>query len=85
MTPSEEKLHIYPNPSTGIFNIKLPETNSRNTVISVFNSIGQKLSLTPFSNRNEVITIDLQNQAVGIYFIQVEMAGKTYVTKTSKL
>lgn len=65
---------IYPNPSKGIFTIKLPFQQNEDAVLRVFNSIGQ-LVLTDtraIDTSNTKWTIDLSNANKGVYYIQVK-------------
>ncbi|HMI06928.1 MAG TPA: T9SS type A sorting domain-containing protein [Flavobacterium sp.] len=56
---------VFPNPTTGIVNIKLANGATVKTAI-IYNMTGQKLSE---SNRN---TIDFSNLANGVYVLQIE-------------
>ena len=61
------QISISPNPSTGSFNILISEP-TKNGTIEVYNNIGELvLSKTVTSQQN---TIDLSNQANGLYFIK---------------
>ena len=68
---------IYPNPTTGIVNIKCNEA----THVNVFNAFGQLL-LTQSTNGNDQETIDISNLPNGIYLIQ--MIGES-VTSTKQI
>ena len=60
---------IYPNPSTGLFELEFPGTVELKEMI-VFNSMGQKV----FSKNNfigKTHTFDLSNEGNGIYFIRL--------------
>ena len=78
-------LLIYPNPSDGIFNIDLAEFRGRRGIVNVFNSLGQIIYQNSLTNNEESYVLDLQKQSVGLYFIHLEIEGKSYVTKVSKL
>ena len=58
---------ISPNPSDGVYNIKINKTGSYN--ISVYNSIGDIILVENDINKNA--TVDLSSQPVGIYYIKV--------------
>jgi len=68
---------IYPNPTTGIVNIKCNEAAQ----VNVFNAFGQLL-LTQSTNGNDQETIDISNLPNGIYLIQ--MIGES-VTSTKQI
>lgn len=57
---------IYPNPTTGIVNIKCNEAAQ----INVFNAFGQLL-LTQSTNGNDQETIDISNLPNGLYLVQM--------------
>ncbi len=63
--------HVFPNPSTGVFNLKLKE-NVKDLEIRVFNNVGQVVA--QFSdnhfNTNEQ-TINLKGHPQGIYMLEV--------------
>lgn len=63
---SNRKIAIYPNPTTGIVNIKCSEIAQ----ISVFNAFGQLL-LTQNVNGNSQNIIDLKDFPCGLYLIQI--------------
>ena len=63
--------NTYPNPTTGIVNIKCNEA----TQVNVFNAFGQLL-LTQSTNGNDQQTIDISNLPDGLYLIQmIEESG----------
>jgi hypothetical protein len=75
---SSQVLAVYPNPNNGVFYI---ETSQELNVI-VFNSLGQivhQQNLVVGKNK-----IDLNNQAHGIYFIQINQNGNLSTSKIIK-
>ena len=74
---------VYPNPSNGVFNVKLNTESTENVTLSVKNIVGQ----TVLTNNINVAgysreTISLENQSNGIYFLTIE---NNNVSKTVKL
>jgi hypothetical protein len=70
---SDEALQVYPNPSTGILNIRLrPEGDIRQTV-EVYNHLGQKVESyeVSFSKDMPAVEVQLNDLTDGIYFIRV--------------
>ena len=59
---------VYPNPTTTAINFKLP-TNSNNTELQIFNSVGQLMIQKKCENTLE--TISLENFPSGIYFYAI--------------
>ena len=64
---------VFPNPTTGYFSIELPSTNNEQ-LISIINIQGQKVYQQIRANANvrEVFSIDLSNEAKGIYLVQIQ-------------
>jgi len=73
------ELDIYPNPSSGTFNIELGEEETVSTV-EVLNALGRTV-FTSTSNFKNIIQIDIQNQPKGIYIIKVIVGNKIGVKK----
>lgn len=65
---AEKQYGLYPNPSDGICFITLPDI-SEQTIIEIFNSIGQKIYSTQPYNTKHVI--DIKNYANGLYLLRV--------------
>jgi Lamin Tail Domain/Calx-beta domain/Secretion system C-terminal sorting domain len=68
------EVSIYPNPTTGNFNVELPSTELAQ--LQVFNSVGQQVHTQYLSST--VNAIRLENQPTGIYFVKlmIESTGK---------
>jgi hypothetical protein len=64
---------LFPNPSNGIFSVVLKD-NFHNSEIEIYNSLGEKISDVEL--KDEKTTIDLSNEAKGIYFYQILTDGK---------
>lgn len=63
----ETNFTVYPNPSTGILNIKFKEKNSGNFVL--INALGQ-IVLTKTIEGSDTASVDLTNHAKGIYILK---------------
>ena len=72
---------IYPNPSSGIFNINC-NVDSDNLVIEVYNALGQKILDQKILSENT--SVDLSKYAKGIYYLKVNAADKQEVFKLIK-
>ena len=68
---------VYPNPSNGVANMEISLDRTSDVKVSVANIMGQVVSTKNFIKMNgkNIITIDTDFPA-GIYFINVEAAGK---------
>ena len=73
---TSNNINIYPNPSNGLFNIKLENTNS---TINIYNINGQLIVTQETNNSNT--TIDLSSQAKGVYFIKITSEGNIFNDK----
>lgn len=71
-------IQIYPNPSDGKVNIT--SANKKIESVKLLDVNGKELNLIINNNRN-VLTIDLQNQSSGVYFIKILIDEKSFVTK----
>jgi hypothetical protein len=69
----DDAIRVYPNPTTGNFNIDLNPTNSGELAeIRVLDASGQPVKLIK-RDRDDAVTesIDLNNQPLGIYNLQL--------------
>ncbi len=65
--PEAKKLVIFPNPSEGVFTINLP-LPLENRELKITNISGKEIHNYKLKNNN---TIDISNQAAGVYFIKL--------------
>lgn len=79
-----EPFSIYPNPSTGSFEVKLIETGA--VTISVMNLLGEEVyRQVSFASGAFTQTIKMDNNESGIYFVRVQLEAGTYVKKLKLL
>ncbi len=80
-------LNIFPNPSTGVFNLLFDVAFGEDVNITVLDALGRTLSTESFSNAEGSITrqLDLSNQARGLYFVHISVGKNTAVKKITKL
>lgn len=77
----ENSINVYPNPNSGLFNLKLEFTETQNVEISLFSSIGQLIEMRQIDNVDaQVETFNMSSEAEGVYFIRVKTNNGT-VTK----
>lgn len=70
---------IYPNPSSGVVTIELPEIQKENqTQVIIYNTLGQKITDTTQSNKQ--FSLNLTNQPAGIYLMHL-INGDNKITK----
>ncbi|MCG9912102.1 MAG: T9SS type A sorting domain-containing protein [Flavobacteriales bacterium] len=73
---ASESIQIYPNPSTGIFNVNLSDLNSD---IRVYNGVGVtvlNLSATSYTH-----SIDMSAFSSGVYFLEVKSAAGSHTQR----
>lgn len=77
-----EQLSVYPNPSTGSFDLKLSTEHKSPIDIEVFNMNGERIYQQTIKGHNGEYsgTINLDDSGKGTYFIQVGQ-GKQLITK----
>ncbi|MBC8485913.1 MAG: PKD domain-containing protein [Bacteroidetes bacterium] len=77
---TNQKIHIFPNPTTGIVNILVPE-NMKQTEVSVLNLQGAEVYKFSTTTNNRSFSADLSKYGKGIYFIRVISGEQTVVEK----
>lgn len=69
---------IAPNPSNGVFNLKLPDVSGQ-VELEIYNMAGQVVYSTQFTG-NEIL-IDLSNESTGVLTLKVTNNGKISYSK----
>lgn len=75
---SENEISVFPNPSKGVVNIQVPKSY-KNFAFSVYDMCG-KIVYSGNSGSlkgDNIIAIDLRNKEKGLYFITIEIDGKS--------
>ncbi len=75
---AEGQFTIYPNPSTGTFNVRFATQLAENTEATVFDGIGRVIKTQTLEKGNQQFGIDLNNQPKGVYLIRFNQNGATY-------
>ena len=77
------KISVYPNPSTGIFNVLLPAIKSGMAEIQVYNVSGREVYSSDISagSNSQNHQINLLNQPKGNYILKMILDGKSYSEK----
>lgn len=76
----DNKVSIYPNPSTGKFTVELSNLSSTNVSIKVYNYAGSVVTEYKDSQSTSY-QIDLSELAAGIYFVNVTIDNKSVSKK----
>lgn len=71
-------LTIYPNPTTGIVNVKIKTDESGLLTTKLLTSLGQEISNSNsiINSNNQVIVLDFAEFQNGMYFLQFELNGR---------
>jgi hypothetical protein len=72
---------VYPNPSTGIFNLRLPNSDQKVRIV-ISDLSGKTIAVENINeDHSEIIRVELRNVARGIYLMQVNNGQETFRTK----
>ncbi len=74
----EDSFNIYPNPSTGKFNVHFGRVLIENIEVTIFDGIGRKINTQTFEKGNQDFNVNLNDQAKGMYLIHFNQNGATY-------
>jgi len=73
--PSANSLKVYPNPSNGVVNLEVTNSEEKNVSYTLINSLGQVVKLVDYGLTTNISeTIDISDK--GIYFIQLNVGGE---------
>ena len=73
-------VELFPNPASQSVSVDLSAFTGNKITVSILNTLGQRLQATTLT-ANGVTPLDLNGYASGLYFVQVEMNGKTSTSK----
>lgn len=79
----QNKVTIYPNPSTGQFNISFGATYYQQAIVEVFNIEGNLIITKAYQNSTKA-TIDITNNSKGMYLVKLICEGETHTVKICK-
>jgi len=68
-----EAVTLFPNPTSGLINIRLNELINGTLFVTVYNTIGKAIHSSVFENltEKEKLSLDISDQPKGIYFIKI--------------
>lgn len=75
-------INVFPNPSTGAFNLNIALEAQKDVNVNVVNTLGQ--TVQQFTERNTyggLYTLDLNEQPNGVYFVEVTAGGEKSVQR----
>jgi PKD repeat protein len=77
-------ISLFPNPTTNLLTISLPDNNIKSCTINLYDMLGEKV-LGELRMENGELRIDVSTLSQGIYFLEVNMDGEKVVRKVVKL
>ncbi|MCP4439347.1 MAG: S8 family serine peptidase [Aureispira sp.] len=77
-----EGIKVYPNPTTGLFTIELPQNIEKSTV-RIFNTAGQ-IVYNQQNVKDQLIDVDLKQFVGGVYFVQIQTKDQLQTVKLIK-
>ena len=77
-----EEFSIYPNPTSGTFNLSLNSTSSDDIVVELFDIMGRRVKQISFAGQNAVSqTIDVKALSRGVYIVKVDQGHRSVSKK----
>lgn len=80
---NSSKFAMYPNPTTGIVNIKFGNQTAVNA-INLYSITGQLVLSKQFTTSSDSYSIDLQKASTGVYIVKIETENGTQVNRLVK-
>ena len=78
------ELEVYPNPSTGILNINLPENTIKNGNLCIRNVLGQQIGNSISLDASDSnMQLNLSDLANGIYLLEFRINAAVFSKKVS--
>jgi hypothetical protein len=80
---TDDNLSIYPNPSTGKFNMNTKETMVGKTAVTLYNVLGAKVYNESIDMNGKTAEINAEGLPSGIYLLQLINNGKQYTQRVT--
>lgn len=74
---------IYPNPTKRMIYLESEKPFPKDASVTLFDNSGRKLRTLPAPSGEKSIRYDLKGLSEGVYFLKINMAGKTVVKKVN--
>jgi hypothetical protein len=79
--PIVESFEVYPNPSKGVFDLKLSLVKTAQIALNISNSLGQVMKTDKFETNDMLKNYDLSQFPKGVYMILLIIDGQRIVKK----
>lgn len=76
-----QNMHVFPNPSNGIYTIQFDQTNSAKGTVTVLNALGQQVFQTNIPAHAQWFNLNTSYLSNGIYLLQYRTEQKAYSVK----
>lgn len=79
----DHTITVFPNPSSGMFNLNLALPGTASVKYAVFNMVGDKVHAASLNSVTGMVNteMDLNKLAKGVYLLDINIAGKSYFRK----
>lgn len=79
----EQPVSVYPNPSTGKFDVSFYNSESGQVTMSIYNNLGQVISAREIQAGQgiSIIPVDLSEADKGIYLVRISAGGRETTTR----
>ena len=78
---TDASINIYPNPSNGVFQLKMENMQSSKSALEIYSLLGEKV--LALSNIKTQMSIDISSLSKGIYLVKLYDGSKIYNQKIS--
>jgi hypothetical protein len=75
-------ISVYPNPVLDVLTLEFKNAVNKNTMVSIYNSIGEVVLSKQIHTMKSEISFDLP---AGIYSVEIKTADGVYISKVIKL
>lgn len=76
-----ELLAVYPNPFNNEITISSPELTGQDITFNIYNLLGQEVISKKTTNKNDVITLQLNNLKKGVYILKIKTGNGKMISK----
>ena len=84
---SQQNIRVYPNPSSGIYNLLFSESSTRDIKITVSDLLGRNVisrSYSPIDMPSNQLRINLSDEQKGIYYVHIDFGDEVIMKKIVK-
>ncbi|MDZ7741436.1 MAG: T9SS type A sorting domain-containing protein [Bacteroidota bacterium] len=78
-----QNIKLFPNPTNGKFTLEFLNLEYREAEVQVFDLGGKLVDVLKSKNSNATLSIDIQGQPEGVYYLNIKVDDKIYIDKIS--